>query len=223
MVAMKRNGPLLVFGAFFFCLIWTTSGLAHESAQGVFEKRGAKEHDGLSSDVGSDQFEARDAEIELVKSSPEASIVAHFHPALVHFPIAWVVLLFAVELIWVARKRELSPFGLLLLWLVVMSLVPAIISGWLRGNGYATDELADVYDHRNVNLCASGLLAVIVSIRTAWFFRARKYPNTSSVRVKDLVSKGWLAAYVAALGVAMLLMLYGAYLGGRLVHGANYV
>ena len=130
-----------------------------------------------------------------------------FHPALVHFAVAFLVaggLIEAVALL--AERREAARLGGWLVVLGTIALVPVIASGYVASN---TTELT------------AGARPILTDHeRNGWILLA--------VFVTAQLWKGWNGGrvppahryyYAALLLAGVLLAAFNAYLGGRLVYG----
>jgi uncharacterized membrane protein len=129
-----------------------------------------------------------------------------FHPALVHFAVAFLIgggLCEAWGLL--GRRPAVERFGGTLVLIGTISLVPVLFSGYLAAN--------------SVDLTAQGAEVLGVHETTAWLI--------SAVFVAALFWKGWCRGeipatqrrfYALLLLAAVLLTGYGALLGGELVY-----
>lgn len=151
---------------------------------------------------------------EVTDQTPAAmsvtTIVAKLHPAVVHMPIAWALLLLLLELLLLmGRQPDLERWGQPLLYLTLISFIPAAISGFLRLNGLPAEESAqpEAQMHRNMMLMAFVLLAAGAALR-----RQNTNANASSRRI-----------YVALVIVAMGLITFAGHLGGELAYGKHYL
>lgn len=146
-------------------------------------------------------------EVDDVSTPSQPDFLGSLHPAVIHFPIAWVTLLFLVELVGlITRRSAWHQAGLYLLFLAVVSFFPAVMTGLLK-YGQTTytgeyDEIAQL--HRNLNLFAAGLTVLALLLR---------------VKLKTNNNKLHRLVYVATVAVAAGLVLFSSHLGGLLVHG----
>lgn len=137
-------------------------------------------------------------------------LLGRFHPLLVHFPIAWAMLLLLVDLATFALRRPWQTFGYLLGIGVALSVFPVVTSGLLRMStmGASGELLELVVDHRNLALAASSVLLVAVALRVA--------------RRNDLI--GFTrTAYLGLLLVATALIGLTGHYGGMVVHGKDFL
>ena len=127
------------------------------------------------------------------------------------FPIGWIVLLLLVEIIATATGREeWTRAGSLLLMGVLVSMLPAMVTGFLRASslGGDPDVLELVTTHRNLNL-ASGLICLLaLAIQRAW-------RNGLNAKRRGI--------YLFLLCVATLTMLLAGHFGGKMVFGKDYL
>jgi uncharacterized membrane protein len=136
-------------------------------------------------------------------------LIGKFHPMLVHFPIAWVMLLLLVDLATFLLRRPWQTFGYLLGLGVALSVFPVVVTGLLRAATMgASGELLDlIVDHRNLALTASTVLLIAIVLRVA--------------RRNHLV--GWTrSAYLGLLLVATALIGITGHYGGMVVHGKDF-
>ena len=145
-----------------------------------------------------------DADYETELTSAES--IAHFHPALVHMPVAWLLLLFLLEWLLVFRPQFVAEPARVGLWtLTIASFIPSLATGFVFSE-WVYDEtdmevMQPILDHRNLILVSTAFLAV------GWFVRKRN-------------SSGPATAIVLTL--AMVAMTLGAHSGGILVYGEDY-
>ncbi len=140
-----------------------------------------------------------------------STVVGRFHPALVHLPLAGVVLLALFELLRLGRWGEgLGKASLLLLGFTVLTALPAVASGLLRAAELAGKgaRLSQLPAHRAVMLSAVGLAVLALAIRV---LKGRNLAGVSR----------WIYL-ILVLGAAALVPL-GGHLGGKLVYGDNFL
>ena len=141
-----------------------------------------------------------------------AQIAGRMHPAAVHLPIGWIVLLTLWEvLVAIRRRQELDRVGMCLGVGAILSTIPAIVSGFLRAEQLPQNPatLEEIADHRNIMLVASAFLVGAMLLR---FYR-REGPIAGQRRL----------IYLALLCVASILVGVGGHWGGALVFGQAYL
>src|SRR5580765_2818741 len=127
--------------------------------------------------------------------------VGRFHPALVHLPIGFLVLLALLEL--VALKpgfkhlRSARPITLLASTLVALG---TVVSGWLLAESGGYDEKLLLW-HR-----WSGVGVAVASL-LLWLFQAA----------------GLMKLYRVLLPITVVLVAVAGHFGGSLTHGADYL
>jgi len=136
------------------------------------------------------------------------ALLGRLHPAVVHFPIGWLVLLLIMDsTAFVLRKTTLVRWGPFLLGGTVLSMLPAIATGLLRYSAYSEpDSLA--LDHRNLifimaALCLSALIVRLVKGND----------------LRGIVRWIYLLLILSATG----LILMASHHGGKLVFGEAYL
>ncbi len=78
--------------------------------------------------------------VEPVAQQGAGSVIGKLHPALVHFPIAWVMLVQVMDLAAiVSRRKEWTTVGLYLLMLACLSFIPAAATGLIRAGAMGKD------------------------------------------------------------------------------------
>jgi uncharacterized membrane protein len=140
-----------------------------------------------------------------------SGLIGRMHPAIVHFPIGWIVLLLLVETIAMAtRREEWDRAGFVLLLGALASMLPAAATGFLLASslGGDPDVVNLVSTHRNLNI-ASGLTCMLALVfRSAW------RSNFNSTR-------RWI--YLSFIAIATFLMLLAGHFGGKMVFGKDYL
>lgn len=140
-------------------------------------------------------------------SSTLTALLGELHPAVIHFPIAWMALLGLLEIINLFRQRPTwHRAGGYLLFLTVLSLIPAVTTGWLQSGRliFAEPYLSILEWHRNLNFLSTALLLAALLIRPK--------------QLIDRCSRSGII-YLVLVGVTTALVLFSGHLGGRLVHG----
>ena len=138
-------------------------------------------------------------------------VMGRLHPALVHLPIAWTLLLCLVELIALARPQEgWRSAGLYLSILTWLSFLPAALTGLLRLEQLPQDPeaLAPALLHRNIMYIAAGLASTVALLR---------------VLAKNRLTGPRRLVYLALVCLTFALVGLGAHLGGKLVYGDDYL
>ncbi len=136
------------------------------------------------------------------------ALLGRLHPAVVHFPIGWLVLLLIMDsAALVLRKTTLVRWGPFLLGGTVLSMLPAIATGLLRYSAYSQpDSLA--LDHRNLIFIMAALCLTALSVRLV-----KRNDLRGIVR--------WI--YLLLILSATVLILMASHHGGQLVFGEAYL
>jgi len=145
------------------------------------------------------------------KPSGPADLIGRLHPALVHFPIAWLLGLTIVDCIGIIFKREAwRRAGIFVLVATALSLLPAAATGFLRAGHIAQDPPmhALLVTHRALNIAVVALVLAALSIR--------------AIR-RNNMQRWWRFAYLALIFSAAGSVLLAADFGGRMVYGPNYL
>lgn len=138
-------------------------------------------------------------------------LIGRLHPAVVHFPIAWLVLLFLFDLgAFVLRKESCERCGVVVLAVAVASCLPALASGFLREDRMgATPEMDALIDvHKLLMLAVTGVAALALVLRLAR---------------RNRLAGGWKAVYLALVAVAAALVGAGGHWGGKIVYGKDFL
>lgn len=168
-------------------------------------------NDSAGSDEAVEELEMIEEVEEVAESDQQPATLADYlgslHPAVIHFPIAWMVLFLLVELINIFRREwHWHRLGGYLLILTVVSFVPAVLTGWVQGAQVSFNEpYASIFElHRNLNFLTAALSLGALMLR-------RKQPS-GKFTMKQIIY------WMLILGAGTL-VLYSGHLGGRLVHG----
>jgi uncharacterized membrane protein len=138
----------------------------------------------------------------------------HMHAAVIHLPIAWVMLWFALEVLGLyAGQTQLAPVGPWLGVASTLSFIPATVSGLLRFDELAR-AAADAHTmdpallHRNLMYGCMATCALACGVR---LLGPRRWPNR------------WRPVFITLLGLTFVAVSYSAHLGGQLVYGEDFL
>jgi len=138
-------------------------------------------------------------------------VFGKLHPAMVHLPIAWVFLVFLLDVLtFLVGKAEYARFGLVTLGLAVASAIPAMASGLVRGEVLETQASMEplIEAHETTMFVMVGVLSLAFVVRV--------------LRRDHLV--GWSRwVYLGLMAAAVGLVGYGGHLGGRIVFGPDHL
>ena len=151
------------------------------------------------------------APVESPSDSTTSRLLGRLHPALVHFPIAWVFLLLIVEITALSIGREeWSRAGFFILILASLSFIPAVATGFLRADLMKNDLefRALMVPHRNLNIAAGIICLAALALRAS--LRKR-----FAGKVRGL--------YLLLLACCAVLLFIAGHLGGKMVFGADYL
>lgn len=138
-------------------------------------------------------------------------LVGRIHPAVIHFPIAWLTLLLLIETVALfTGKAEWSRFGLYVLILTLLSFIPAVTTGLILAKSQESDPdiIKLVTLHRNINLSVVLICVIAFILRLA--------------RAEKLQGRARLPYYLLIL-VSTALIMFSGHLGGKMVFGENYL
>lgn len=142
------------------------------------------------------------------KAETFVKFLGRFHPIVVHFPIAFVLGTFLLEVLGSYKgSSSLVPVSRVLLLMGVLGAVIAIPLGFAAVAEYGQDSL--VQHHKWVALASFLTMLFAASIREAI---ERKY-----------LSESWLVGYRLFLLLTTLLTAWAGYLGGEMVHGVGHL
>jgi len=102
------------------------------------------------------------------KPSGLFDLIGRLHPALVHFPIAWLVGLALVDFVGLILKREAwQRAGIFVLGGTLLSLLPTAATGLLRAAHMPSDVAVHslLVTHRTLNFAMAGLVLTAFVLR----------------------------------------------------------
>lgn len=138
------------------------------------------------------------------------AVAGKLHPLLVHFPIAYVLLLLLVELVgWRNQAVGWQRAGAWLGLMTVIAVVPAVVTGLLRASSLTGQPDPDVVLHRNLMLGVTAAVGLAALLRL-W-------------RGDQRFSGGWRGIYLLLLLAAAALVTVGGHVGGEIVYGHDYL
>ena len=152
-------------------------------------------------------------EVQTVNPAAEpgaTEMVGRLHPAFVHFPVAWIVILIIFEIIALRSKDpNWSRASFVILFLTVLSFIPALTTGFLleetASGGPGFHDLLEL--HETLNITAACILAAGFLIQL--------------FLVRDN-SPLWKRAYLACIFISTGMVLFSAHVGGKMVYGENF-
>lgn len=139
-----------------------------------------------------------------------ADLAGRLHPLLVHFPIAWLLLLLLLDLVTFGLgRRTWERAGQWLLLLTALSFAAAVVTGLLRASGMQVEgSVAErLSQHRAAALVAGGACLVAAALR----------------RLAPIRGRARAAVYLLLVGLAVLAVLVAGHLGGKMVYGEDYL
>ena len=145
------------------------------------------------------------------KPSGLFDLIGRLHPALVHFPIAWLVGLVLVDFVGLILRREAwHHLGIFVLAGMVLSLLPTAATGLLRAAHMPSDPAvhALLVTHRTLNFVMAALVLAAFALRL-WR--------------RNRLQGSWCIVYLALVFGATGLVLLAADFGGRMVYGPDFL
>jgi uncharacterized membrane protein len=149
--------------------------------------------------------------VEVQTQKGWTDLVGRMHPAVVHFPIGWMVLLLAVEgVAFLTGNAEWSRAGFVLLAAAAASFVPAAVTGFLRASAMGSDPefVATMVLHRNLNIGAAAACFIALALR---FAGRGNFRGPSRL------------AYLLLVALGTFLVLFAGHLCGKMVFGKDYL
>jgi uncharacterized membrane protein len=153
---------------------------------------------------------------EITVVNPEKSlglleILGRFHPAVVHIPIGWLMMVVIIDLVTFAIGwKDWQQWGIYALAGTVLSFFPAIFTGFLNASSLPHDSpiLSLMETHRNLNILVTALCIAALVLR----FKKRS-------ALKGGVK--WI--YLGLIFLSAALLALSGHLGGKMVFGVNYL
>jgi uncharacterized membrane protein len=195
---MRRERILFMFVALAATSLPRTSGAAHNA--------------------GANPTVEAPSDVEVVAPSDDegrppglATLVGRLHPAMVHFPIVWLVSLAVVDFLGLGLRREFwARAGTITIVAAMASILVAASTGLLLAAHTHEDPPwhALMVKHRTLNLGVASLVAMALVLR---FVRRNRLDGP------------WRLLYLGLIFVSTALVLVAADFGGRMVYGPNYL
>jgi len=137
-----------------------------------------------------------------------------FHPQLVHFPIAFIILSFIFDLVGtLGNSQKWNQFGGIILLLAIMTAFAALQSGESSEEKLKpmTEGLHEAVEEHEELASATFFFILILGIFRGW------------LQLKGMFNSWLRWGYVVLIGTAVFMILRVGYLGGKLVykHGAG--
>ena len=135
-------------------------------------------------------------------------LTSHFHPMIVHFPIALIITGLFAEIVFLFYKKEtaLSKTGFYLLLIGTLSALAAFTTGHMFTVKPTQGEMADIFTQHQTAAFVAILLMILAS-GFRIYLRAHKHEKSSLK---------WLASCLYLLGAAAVC--YTGFLGGTMVY-----
>ena len=137
--------------------------------------------------------------------------LGRFHPALVHIPIGWMVMVFLLDIgAFILKRTELEKCGYYALIATVLSFIPALITGLLNATHEPRmdpEELSNITMHKHIifTMAIFAIAALVVRI-------SKRNVLTGKTKL----------AYLLFILIAVILIAAAGHIGGEIVFGENY-
>jgi uncharacterized membrane protein len=137
------------------------------------------------------------------------SFLAPFHSVILHYPIGFITIVCALEIVGFFRKKWefRQSIGIIML-LSAMSAVLAAGLGWLRAQG-GDYNVVILERHR-----WSGLIVTVLTILTTLIY-FKTY--------RGIILRRWVVVYRTGLFFCLLSLMVAGHEGGNLTHGTRYL
>jgi uncharacterized membrane protein len=154
---------------------------------------------------------------EIQEVKPEESkasaieMIGRFHPMLIHFPIAWMILLTLAELYnSIDRRTSWWRPGFYLHILAFLSFIPAALTGLILAahSGSDPEFLRLMVPHRNLNLAGAALCFASLAVKVK--------------ASKDIQTVTRIAVLLLVLAGTSLVSIASHY-GGEMVYGESFL
>jgi uncharacterized membrane protein len=150
--------------------------------------------------------------VKITKSNlSEMFSTTHFHPVLVHFPIALILTGFLADLLFLWKKYKwMSNAGFFLMVLGTLGAIAAALSGVLFTQEPTEGEVVKIYDqHVQAAVTTLVIMIFVTSIRSLLFLKHREDTFRWSIFILYLLG----AASVGYTGLMGGTMVYSYFLG----------
>lgn len=198
---MRKTNPIcVILLMLLFSLTFASLSHSHEAHQTVANEEADLYY--FPEDIDSKESEGSNG-LDLVK------MIGRFHPILVHFPIAFLILAAVSEwYFFLFKKKNGRILGLTNLWIGTVSAVGAGISGWLLASNksFSGEDAELFFNHRWLGLSLVGLSIVILGL----FYALR---NNDRRDLVHLILVSILAVFTGLTG----------HFGGALIYGSDYL
>lgn len=148
--------------------------------------------------------------------------LGRFHPIVIHFPIAMLVVAALIEAVRLlsSKARRPTSFGLTAVIVAAIFGVLSAASGWLNAEFEAAEQTTDLFLHRwlGVSVAVISLVLAPMAILAA----IHREPSDPLEREQMPPSRAF-AIYRYGVIVAAFLVAFTGHLGGELVYGDGYL
>jgi uncharacterized membrane protein/mono/diheme cytochrome c family protein len=166
-----------------------------------------------------DSFEATPL---LLADAGFGKFFGRFHPIVIHFPIALLIVAALIESVRLlsSKARRPTSFGLTAVIFAAVFGVLSAASGWLNAEHEGAEATTDLFLHRWLGVSVAGLSVVLAA--TAILAAIRREP-ADQLELEELPPSRTFAIYRYGLIVAAVLVAFTGHLGGELVYGDGYL
>ena len=141
-----------------------------------------------------------------------ADVISKLHPAFVHIPIGWLLMVLLLDLAALGMGlREFGRWGLFALAGTALSMIPAGVSGMLREDGFAgapAQTVSLIGTHKGLMITMASLVLLALVLR---------------ISRKNQLEGLWKGAYLVLVFVAGGLIVVGGHVGGKIVFGPEHL
>ena len=145
-----------------------------------------------------------------------------FHPIVIHFPIAMLIVAALIEAVRLlsSKARRPTSFGLTAVIVAAIFGVLSAASGWLNAEFEGAEQTTDLFLHRwlGVSVAVISLVLAPMAILAAM----RREPS-DPLELEQMPPSRTFAIYRYGVIVAAFLVAFTGHLGGELVYGDGYL
>lgn len=148
--------------------------------------------------------------------------LGRFHPIVIHFPIALLIVAAAIEAVRLlsSKARRPTSFGLTAVIVAAIFGVLSAASGWLNAEHEGAEATTDLFLHRWLGVSVAVVSLVLAPM--AILATIRREPSDPLER-EQLPPSRTFAIYRYGVIVAAFLVAFTGHLGGELVYGDGYL